>query len=79
MRSWRKKRDKLRKYAEYQDMTVASEFSLKADPLPDCQHDAFLPIRVKGRDIGKPQWGQFEILKDGQWVDCDFSTGGFYE
>ena len=39
------------------------------DPLPDCQHDAFLPIRVKGREIGKPQWGQLEILKDGQWVD----------
>jgi len=39
------------------------------DPLPDCQHDAFLPIRVKGREIGEPQWGQLEILKDGQWVD----------
>ena len=39
------------------------------DPLPDCQHDAFLPIRVKGRNTGNPQWGQLEILKDGQWVD----------
>lgn len=39
------------------------------DPLPDCQHDAFLPIRVKGREIGRPQWGQLAILKDGQWVD----------
>lgn len=39
------------------------------DPLPDCQHDSFLPIRVKGRNEGKPQWGQLEILKDGQWVD----------
>lgn len=39
------------------------------DPLPDCQHDAFVPIRVKGRNIGNPQWGQFEILKNGQWVD----------
>jgi hypothetical protein len=37
------------------------------DPLPDCQHDAFLPIRVKGRDIGKPEWGNLEILKDGEW------------
>lgn len=37
------------------------------DPLPFCQHDAFLPIRVKGRDVGKPQYGQLEILKDGQW------------
>lgn len=39
------------------------------DLLPDCQRDAFLPIRVKGRNTGNPQWGQLEILKDGQWVD----------
>ena len=24
------------------------------DPLPDCQHDAFIPVRVKGRNEGKP-------------------------
>ena len=39
------------------------------DPLPDCQHDAFLPIRIKGRNIGKPEWGKFEILKDGEWIE----------
>ena len=39
------------------------------DPLPDCQHDCFLPIRIKGRNIGKPEWGQYEILKDGKWED----------
>ncbi|MBR2834366.1 MAG: hypothetical protein IKE43_01430 [Coriobacteriales bacterium] len=39
------------------------------DPLPDCQHDAFIPIRVKGRDTGKPDWGVFETLKDGRWVE----------
>ena len=39
------------------------------DPLPDCQHDAFLPVRVKGRDIGKPEWGKYEILIDGEWKD----------
>ncbi len=37
------------------------------DPLPDCQHDAFLPVRVKGRNVGKPQWGSFEILVRGKW------------
>ncbi len=40
-----------------------------ADPLPDCQHDAFLPIRIKGRNIGRLQWGQLEILKDSKWID----------
>ncbi len=38
------------------------------DPLPDCQQDAFLPIRVKGRNIGKPEWGKFEILRNGEWT-----------
>ena len=38
------------------------------DPLPDCQHDAFLPVRVKGRDAGKPEWGKYETLRDGKWV-----------
>ncbi|MCR5845481.1 MAG: hypothetical protein K6G78_02800 [bacterium] len=40
------------------------------DPLPDCQHDAFIPLRVRGRDAGKPQWGEFETLEDGEWIDC---------
>ena len=39
------------------------------DPLPDCQHDAFLPIRVKGRSTGTPEWGKFEVLQDGEWVE----------
>ena len=39
------------------------------DPLPYYQHDAFLPIRVKGRDTEKPAWGKFDILKDGIWGD----------
>ena len=39
------------------------------DPLPDCQHDTFIPVRVKGRDTGKPEWGKFETLKDGRWVE----------
>ena len=39
------------------------------DPLPDCQHDAFIPLRVKGRVTGKPEWGKYETLKCGQWVE----------
>ncbi|MCX4297817.1 MAG: hypothetical protein OSJ73_12395 [Lachnospiraceae bacterium] len=39
------------------------------DPLPDCQQDAFASIRVKGRNLGNPKWGQLEILKDGKWVE----------
>ena len=39
------------------------------DPLPGCQQDAFIPIRVKGRDTGKPEWGKYETLQDGKWVE----------
>lgn len=38
------------------------------DPMPGCQQDSFSPIRIKGRDIGKPQWGKFEILDNDQWI-----------
>ena len=39
------------------------------DPLPDCQEDAFLPLRIKGRDVGAPQWGKYELLTRDGWVD----------
>lgn len=39
------------------------------DPMPYCQHDALLPIRVKGRNTNTPQWGKFEIYQDGEWKD----------
>ena len=39
------------------------------DPLPYCQHDSFIPLRVKGRDTGEPVWGEYETLTDGKWVE----------
>lgn len=42
------------------------------DPLPDCQHDAFIPVRVKGRSNGKPEWGKLETLVNGEWVDYEY-------
>ncbi|MBR5041709.1 MAG: hypothetical protein IKX67_00575 [Bacteroidales bacterium] len=39
------------------------------DPLPDCQHDCILPIRVKGRNLGSPRWGEYELLENGEWKD----------
>lgn len=58
--------------------TVLEEFDGKLDdrgwimiedPLPYCQHDSVLPIRVKGRETGHPQWGSDEIFSEGQWVE----------
>lgn len=55
-------------YEEWNDLIDEKGWIEIEDPLPDCQHDAFIPVRVKGRDIGKPEWGNYETLKDGKWV-----------
>ena len=59
-------------YEEWNDAIDERGWIAIEDPLPDCQHDAFIPIRVKGRNEGKPLWGQFETLVDGKWVEYEF-------
>lgn len=39
------------------------------DPMENCQHDWIAPVRIKGRDIGKPEWGKFERLVNGDWKE----------
>ncbi|MNP64748.1 hypothetical protein D3C76_1602670 [compost metagenome] len=39
------------------------------DPLEFCQHDIIAPVRVKGRNLGNPQWGNYEQLINGKWVE----------
>lgn len=56
-------------YEEWNDLIDEKGWIDLDDPVPGTQHDAFLPVRVKGRDSGKPQWGQWEILQDGSWID----------
>ena len=56
---------------EWDPLTDGRGWMPIGDPLPGCQHDAFLPVRVKGRDTGMPEWGKYELLKDGEWVDFD--------
>ena len=56
-------------YGEWNDLIDERGWTEIEDPLPDCQHDAFIPIRVKGRDTGKPEWGKYETLKEGKWVE----------
>ena len=54
---------------EWEDQIDAEGWHEIPDPLPDCQHDCILPVRVKGRDKGAPEWGQYEILKNGVWEE----------
>jgi hypothetical protein len=39
------------------------------DPLEGCQHDWIAPVRIKGRNDGKPEWGKFERLENGVWKE----------
>lgn len=55
--------------ADWEDKIGPDGWHTSDDPLPGCQHDSILPIRVKGRDLGKPLWGRYEILVDGEWKD----------
>jgi len=41
------------------------------DPLEGCQQDWIAPVRVKGRNTGQPQWGQYERLEEGVWKDVE--------
>lgn len=55
-------------YADWNELIDDNGWIELDDPLPGCQHDAFIPLRVKGRDTGNPEWGSYETLKDGRWI-----------
>lgn len=39
------------------------------DPLENCQHDWISPVRIKGRNIGLPEWRKLERLENGIWKE----------
>ena len=39
------------------------------NPEPNCQHDWINPVRIKGREKGKPEFGKFEKLINSNWVE----------
>ena len=40
-----------------------------SEPMEYCQHDIIMPTMVKGRDVGKPEFGCLQSLISNQWVD----------
>lgn len=38
------------------------------DPRPGCQADWIAPVRVRGRESGKPEWGVLERLVNDEWM-----------
>ena len=53
---------------DYTDLIDENGWIDACDPLPGCQQDALIPLRVKGRAEGTPEWGSFETLQNGTWV-----------
>lgn len=49
-----------------------NDWQIIDDPLPHCQHDIIEPVRVKGRNIGNPEWGSYEKLENGKWIVFKF-------
>jgi biofilm protein TabA len=47
----------------------ATDWTYIADPIEGCQHDWIAPVRIKGRDTDKSEWGHFEKLEDGVWKE----------
>ncbi|MDR0500197.1 MAG: hypothetical protein LBG97_02985 [Coriobacteriales bacterium] len=43
------------------------EFIAIADPLDWCNHDYIMPVKIKGRELRKPEFDKWEILRDGKW------------
>jgi hypothetical protein len=50
---------------------VAEVWTQIDDPCEHCQQDWIQPVRVKGRDTGRPEWGKLERLVNNQWVEFD--------
>ncbi len=36
---------------------------------PNNQYNYMVFVRIMGRVENNPQWGKYEILKDGVWID----------
>ena len=49
----------------------SNNWILIADPLVNCQDDFIMPTRVKGKERGNPEWGHFQTLIAGHWLDID--------
>jgi len=44
------------------------------DPQEGCQNDWIHPTRIKRNWRGKRQYGKFETLRDGKWIDVKLPT-----
>lgn len=43
-----------------------------SEPSTGCQHDFIMQTKVRAKENGKPQWGNFQTLQNGNWVDNNY-------
>jgi len=55
---------------------TSADWTWIPDTNDGCQDDWIEPVRVVGRESGKPQWGQFEHLEGGQWKRINTEQDG---
>lgn len=53
---------------KWESLISGTGWNVISDPGQGCQDDCILPIRVKGRNIGKPEWGKYELFDGNSWV-----------
>lgn len=56
-------------YCEEKYGVPVGQWRTISDPVEHGQHDWIKPVRMKGRNTGKPDWGVYEQLVDGEWVE----------
>ena len=60
---------RLTKYCKKEYGIGVEDWQLINDLMEGCQADWIVPVRIKGRNIGNPEWGKFERLENGIWKD----------
>lgn len=45
------------------------------EPKEQCLHDQIAPTRIVGIDQEKPEWGRFERLINGEWIEIKRDNG----
>ncbi|MDR1015275.1 MAG: Maf family protein [Coriobacteriales bacterium] len=78
---WYEKLDEAERHCVDVYHIQADDWISVPEPLDSCNHDYLMPVRIKGRDIGRPEFDTWEILTGGEWrpfrppYDADATEG----
>lgn len=69
--SWFENLEKALETCEREYGVEIEQWKAIPDPLEQCQQDWIEPVRIAGRSAGDPQWGHYEKLVDGVWIELN--------